>query len=124
MRLVIAAIVFGCFLPGVALADDTCPADMGAAKTQLTLDTRLIAVTNLSVPADEYVSKEPDALEIVFLSKPEDGGSRVSDDGNVVFLSKDASETTQQDLTSQAFDIRMKRQYPAKCFSQSGDNSQ
>jgi hypothetical protein len=116
MRLMSCAAAIACCLSLPALADDTCPDDMATAKARMMMDTHLIAVTSLSVPADEYVSKEPDALEIVFLSKSDDGSSRVSDDGNVVFLSKDASQETQQSLTSQAFDIRMKRKYPDKCF--------
>lgn len=58
-------------------------------KLQLMKSTKVIAVMGLSVPADKFVSDgDPDTLQIVFMSKPEDGPSHVSDDGEVIFLSR------------------------------------
>jgi hypothetical protein len=68
-----------------------------------------IVVTELSVPAREYKGDgDPNTLEIVFLTKKSDGPSRVSDDGEVIFLYK-ASDNTQQQLISRAFEIRIAR---------------
>lgn len=68
-----------------------------------------VVVTQLSVPAREYKGDgDPNTLEIVFLTKKSDGPSRVSDDGEVIFLYK-ASDNTQQQLISRAFEIRIAR---------------
>jgi hypothetical protein len=68
-----------------------------------------VVVTQLSVPAREYKGDgDPNTLEIVFLTKKSDGPSRVSDDGEVIFLYK-ASDSTQQQLISRAFEIRIAR---------------
>jgi hypothetical protein len=50
----------------------------------------------------------PDTLEIVFLSKSDPGKSRVSDDGQVIYISDDASDKEQEALSLQAMDIRVK----------------
>jgi hypothetical protein len=68
-----------------------------------------IVVTELAVPAREYKGDgDPNTLEIVFLTKKSDGPSRVSDDGEVIFLYK-ASDNTQRQLISRAFEIRLAR---------------
>jgi len=68
-----------------------------------------VAVTELTVPAGEYKGDgDPTTLEIVFLTKKSDGPSRVSDDGEVIFLYK-ASDKVQQQLISRAFEIRIAR---------------
>jgi hypothetical protein len=68
-----------------------------------------VVVTQLSVPAREYKGDgDPNTLEIVFLTNKSDGPSRVSDDGEVIFLYK-ASDNTQQQLISRAFEIRIAR---------------
>ncbi len=66
-------------------------------------------VTELSVPASEFKGDgDPTTIEIVFLTKKSDGPSRVSDDGEVIFLYK-ASDKTQQKLITKAFEIRLAR---------------
>ena len=66
-----------------------------------------VVVTELTVPAGEYKGDgDPTTLEIVFLTKKSDGPSRVSDDGEVIFLYK-ASDKVQQQLISRAFEIRI-----------------
>ena len=88
---------------------------MKKAEADLMMSTKMIAVTNLSVPADRYVSDEPDALEVVFLSKPEDGASRVADDGSVIFIAKGISDSDQQALIVKAFDIRLQHKFGNQC---------
>jgi hypothetical protein len=71
--------------------------------------TKVVAVMDLSVPSAEYKGDgDPTTLEIVFLSKKSDGPSRVSDDGEVIFLYK-ASDKVQQKLIGRAFEIRFAR---------------
>jgi hypothetical protein len=48
----------------------------------------------------------------VFLSKPEDGKSRVSADGEVIFLDASTSERKQTKLIEKAFDIRWASRQP------------
>lgn len=107
--------LLACCVSLAARADDGCPANMNKAKAEMMVSTKLVAVTNLSVPADKYVSSEPEALEIVFLSKAEDGASRVSDDGTVIFVAKDISDSDQQALIMKAFDIRLQRKFGNHC---------
>jgi hypothetical protein len=69
----------------------------------------VIVVTELSVPAAEYKGDgNPKTLEIVILTKESDGPSRVTDDGEVIFLYK-ASKETQRELITRAFEIRYAR---------------
>lgn len=78
-------------------------------RNRILAQTKVVVVTALSVPASEYKGDgDPNNLEIVFLTKKADGPSRVSDDGKVIFLYK-ASEKTQQQLISRAFEIRIAR---------------
>jgi hypothetical protein len=69
--------------------------------------TKVVALTELPVPAAEYKGdNDPTTMEIVFLQSKSDGPSRVTDDGEVIFLYK-ASDETQQKLIEQAFEIRI-----------------
>jgi len=78
-------------------------------RNRILTQTRVVVVTALTVPAHEYKGDDdPNNLEIVFLTDKADGPSRVSDDGKVIFLYK-ASEKTQQQLISRAFEIRIAR---------------
>jgi len=78
-------------------------------RVRLMTETKLVALMGLPMPAAEYKSDgDPNTLEIVFLEKKSDGPSRVSDDGEVIFLYK-ASDKTQQKLIEQAFEIRIAR---------------
>jgi hypothetical protein len=93
----------------LAVAAEPDSATITKKKIELMETTSVAAVTKLSVPAREYKSDgDPDTLEIVFLEKKEDGPSRVSDDGEVVFLYK-ASDRKQQALIDQAFETRALR---------------
>lgn len=78
-------------------------------RTRILMQTKVVAVTELAVPAAEYKGDgDPTTLEIVFLTKKSDGPSRVSDDGEVIFL-YEASDKTQQQLITRAFEIRIAR---------------
>jgi len=80
-----------------------------ARQTRILAETKLIAIMELAVPSSEFKGDgDPMTLEIVFLTKKSDGPSRVSDDGEVIFLYK-ASDKTQQKLIMEAFDIRFAR---------------
>lgn len=76
---------------------------------QLMETTKTSLRMGLDVPAAEYQGDgDPETIEIVMLDKKKDGPSRVSDDGEVIFLYK-ASDKKQQELIAQAFAIRAKR---------------
>lgn len=78
-------------------------------RTRILTETKMNVVTELSVPASEFKGDgDPTTIEIVFLTKKSDGPSRVSDDGEVIFLYK-ASDKTQQKLITKAFEIRLAR---------------
>ena len=78
-------------------------------RTRILTETKMNAVMNLTVPAAEFKGDgDPTTIEVVFLTKKSDGPSRVSDDGEVIFLYK-ASDKTQQKLIARAFEIRIAR---------------
>lgn len=72
--------------------------------------TRLVAVMDVDGPAASFEDDgDPDTLEVVFLSRRSDGPSRVSPDGQVVFLYR-ASPRLHSELIDQAFDRRAARE--------------
>jgi hypothetical protein len=80
--------------------------DLNTKLVKLMETTKVVARMGLDVPSTEYKSDgDPETLELVFLDKKKDGPSRVSDDGQVIFLYK-ASDKKQQELITQAFIIR------------------
>ena len=84
-------------------------ADQAALRAKIMEETRLVAVMDIDVPATSFTGDaDPNTLEVVFLSKSSDGPSRVSPDGEVVFLYK-ASDKVQSDLIGKAFDLRVAR---------------
>ena len=92
-----------------ALAAEPSADDLRQLKLKLMIETKMIAVTELTVPANEYQSDgDAETLEVVFLAKRKDGPNRVSDDGEVIFL-YNASDKQQQALIEKAFDIRARR---------------
>ena len=97
-------------VPLWALAADPDPKALHDLTLKLMQQTKVVAVMSLKVPASEYKSDgDPSTLEIVFLANKADGPSRVSDDGQVIFLYK-ATDQEQSDLIGRAFDIRARRQ--------------
>ena len=80
-------------------------------RTRILQDTKLnmIMAESLPAPAGQYKGDgDPTTLEVVLLSKKSDGPSRVTEDGEVIFLYK-ASDKLQQELTTKAFEIRIAR---------------
>ena len=78
-------------------------------RARILAETKMHVVTELSVPVSEFKGDgDPSTIEIVFLNNKADGPSRVSDDGEVIFLYK-ASDKTQQKLITRAFQIRLAR---------------
>lgn len=72
----------------------------------LVQQTRLVS-EQLSVPAFEFKSNgDPNTIEVVFVTRKEDGPSRVSDDGKVVFLYNSSGQEF-GDLMRKAFVIRV-----------------
>ena len=93
----------------VVMAAEPDSAAIAKAKIGVMENTKISMRTKLPVPAHEYKSDgDPGTLEIVYLEKKEDGPSRVSDDGEVVFLYK-ASDRQEQALTDEAFEIRARK---------------
>lgn len=93
----------------LAHAADPTADELRQFQVRLMVETKIIAVAELKGRASEYKSDgDPNTLEIVFLKSKQDGPSRVSDDGEVIFLYK-ASEKEQQKLIEQAFEIRALR---------------
>jgi hypothetical protein len=83
---------------------------MAERRVRLFEETKIVAVMELTGPASEYKDDgDPNTLELVFLEKKKDGPSRVSENGEVIFLYK-ASDKLQQKLISQAFEIRLARE--------------
>jgi hypothetical protein len=73
---------------------------------RLVQQTKLVSV-QLSVPASEFKSNgDPNAIEVVFVAREEDGPSRVSEDGKVVFLYNPSGQEF-GDLMRKAFAIRV-----------------
>jgi hypothetical protein len=98
----------------VVMAAEPDSASIAKKKVEVMENTKISMRTKLPVPAHEYKSDgDPETLEIVYLEKKEDGPSRVSDDGEVVFLYK-ASDRKEQALTDQAFEIRARRALQAE----------
>lgn len=97
------------FFPGILLAAGPSAQALAQKKVELMQTTKIAAVAELSVPSREYPSDgDPETLEVVFLDNKKEGPSRVSDDGEVIFLYK-ASDRKQQALIDQAFEIRARR---------------
>lgn len=83
--------------------------DAAALRVQLMETTKVIAVMGIKGPASAFKDDgDPDTLQVVFLSRKSDGPSRVTPDGEVIFLNH-ASEDLQSTLFGQAFDLRVAR---------------
>lgn len=101
----IAAVIVASLGMSAAVLAET-PDEM---RTRILTETKMNVVMDLAVPAAEFKGDgDPTTIEIVFLTKKSDGPSRVTDDGEVIFLYK-ASDKTQQKLITRAFEIRIAR---------------
>ena len=95
-------------MAATALAAEPTQQEVYAKIVELMESTKMNMRMGLDVPASEYKGDgDPETLEVVMLDKKSDGPSRVSDDGEVIFLYK-ASDKKQQELITQAFAIRAK----------------
>ena len=104
-RYMIAALLCTSVVVGAEPTD----AQLNAKKVELMESTKIVARMGLNVPASEYTSDgDPDTLEVVFLERKKDGPSRVSEDGEVIFLYK-ASDKKQDELIDQAFNVRARK---------------
>ncbi|WP_157599034.1 MULTISPECIES: hypothetical protein [unclassified Rhodanobacter] len=96
-------------LPISVLCASESPADPAALRVHLMETTKVIGVMGVEGSSTDFKDDgDPDTLEIVLLSKKSDGPSRVSPDGEVVFLYK-ASDEEQSELIGKAFDLRVAR---------------
>ena len=101
-----ALLICGSLLSSLAWAAEPTPQELNAKVVELMQSTQVAMVAGIDVPAAEYKSDgNPDTLEIVMLSSKKDGPSRVSPDGEVIFLYK-ASDKKQQQLITEAFTVR------------------
>ncbi|HVK50869.1 MAG TPA: hypothetical protein VM469_03915 [Pseudoxanthomonas sp.] len=83
--------------------------DPAALRVKLMEETKLIAQMGIEGPSADFKDDgDPKTLQVVFLDKRSDGPSRVSPDGEVVFLYK-ASDELQSELIGKAFDVRVTR---------------
>ena len=116
MKWTIAGAILVCCV-GIASMSIGEPAvsDPTQLKLQLMKITQVVAVTNFLGSSDKFVpDNDPDTLQIVFLTKPEYGPSRVSDDGEVIFLSPGTTDNEQSNLIGKAFDLRVQRRLSAQ----------
>ena len=105
----LTGIVLALMLQSAALQAADPAADRAALKAKIMENTKVIGVMDVEGPSTSYADDaDPNTLEIVFLSKKSDGPSRVSPNGEVVFLYK-ASEDQQSELIGQAFELRIER---------------
>ncbi|HET7299446.1 MAG TPA: hypothetical protein VFJ01_02235 [Oleiagrimonas sp.] len=84
------------------------PQTSHAAQLQHIMETTSVtAVMGLDGPSTKFKDDgDPNTLQIVFLSKKANGPSRVSPDGEVIFLYK-ASKAAQSKLIQKAFELRL-----------------
>lgn len=104
-----AALLLLSLSPILVNAAEPSPETLHDMVLKLMQETKVLAVMDLTVPASEYKADgDPNTLEIVTLEKKSDGPSRVTDDGEVIFLNH-ASSKEQSALIAKAFDIRARR---------------
>lgn len=102
-----ATFLFALLLPMSVLWASTTPTDTAALKAHLMETTKVIAVMDIDGSSTDFKDDgDPDTLQIVFLSKKSNGPSRVSPNGEVIFLYK-ASDKQQSELIGKAFDMRV-----------------
>jgi hypothetical protein len=104
----ISLVICVSLLTSLALAAEPTPQELNAKVVELMQSTKLNMRDGLDVPAADYKSDgDPETLELVMLKDKKDGPSRVSPDGQVIFLYK-ASGKKQQALIEEAFILRAK----------------
>lgn len=106
-RLTVTAVVAITTLLGSAYAETP-----SQAKARVLQETQLIWVdpSSLSGPLAQYQDDgDPMTLEFVVFSSETDRPSRISDNGEVIFLYAKESERVRQQLIQKAFEIRISR---------------
>ena len=104
----ISLVICVSLLTSLALAAEPTPQELNAKVVELMQSTKVTMRDGLDVPAADYKSDgDPETLELVMLKDKKDGPSRVSPDGQVIFLYK-ASGKKQQALIEEAFILRAK----------------
>jgi hypothetical protein len=91
----------------LAFADGTCETQKKQLMLKLMKETKIeiVALSGQDITPDKFVpDTDPDTLQIVFLNKKSDGPSRVSDDGEVIFLQSDVTEQEQDALMDTGFE--------------------
>jgi len=108
MKLGLSAFVLAvAFIARLSHAQETSVQVSAKEISEIAKSTKMHARMGLDKPASEFRSDgDPTTLEIVFLSKPEDGPSRVAEDGEVIFQQEGTSDKEQQQLLKQAFGLR------------------
>jgi hypothetical protein len=105
----IAFVSFVALITSPAMAAEPTEQELNTKVVELMQSTKVSLREGLDVPSAEYTSDgDPDTLELIILKDKKDGPSRVSPDGEVIFLYR-ASDKKQQALISQAFNIRARR---------------
>jgi hypothetical protein len=105
----IASFMIAVSITSFAMAAEPTEQEINKKIVELMESTQVSMRDGLDVPAAEYKSDgDPNTLEIVMLSAKKDGPSRVSADGEVIFLYK-SSGKKQEALISEAFAIRARR---------------
>ena len=105
----IAPLMFATLFTLPAFAAEPTEQEINRKVVELMQSTEMNMVADLDAPAAEYKSDgNPNTIEIVMLKNKKDGPSRVSEDGEVIFLYK-ASDKKQQALITEAFKIRARR---------------
>jgi len=100
--------LLGLFVSVSALAGEPTTKAVQALALKLMLETQVVFVA-LSGPVSEFKPDDnPNTLQVVTLTNKNDGPSRVSDDGEVIFLYM-PSDRQQQNLITKAFEIRARR---------------
>ena len=100
MRIAALAVVAFLLNVGPACADSV---------PQWILRGRTVVVEHLTIPASEYKSDDdPDTVEMVQITKPEDGESRISEDGEVIFLRRETPQRVILSLLARSMAIRQK----------------
>jgi hypothetical protein len=105
----IASVMLALSTTSLAMAAEPTLQEVSKKMVELMESTEVSMQDGLDVPSAEFKSDgNPNTLEIVMLKSKKDGPSRVSEDGEVIFLYK-ASDKKQQELITEAFTIRAKR---------------
>jgi hypothetical protein len=72
------------------------------------LREKIVPVEKLTVPASEFKSDgDPDTVELVLITKAEDGPSRFIEDGDVIFLRPDMPKAAMDRLMHDAQEARV-----------------